>query len=106
MVYNWKGFYNPVLKKLVAIPDSLLNKYVGEYVSENPSIKIIITKKNGELELTARRAERMYATSNNTFFLLSSPMQNGVFTSSKNDGIIDMFEVKQGNNVLIKAIKK
>jgi CubicO group peptidase (beta-lactamase class C family) len=105
-VYNWKGFYNPVLKKLVAVPDTLLNKYAGEYFSENPSLKIIIENKNGELELTARRPERMYATGKNTFFLLSSPSQDVVFTSSKNDGAFDKFEVKQGDDILIKAIKK
>jgi len=104
-IYGWKGFYDPERKKLVEVPDTILDKYVGEYYSDNPSLKITITKKNGELELTARRPERMYATGYNNFFLLSSPSQNCVFSSSDNN-TIDIFEVRQGETVLIKAKKK
>ncbi|MFX8797707.1 hypothetical protein ABTM57_20515, partial [Acinetobacter baumannii] len=58
-VYNWKDFYKPVKKKLVLVPDILLSKYVGDYYSENPKIKITITKNGNQLELTARRPEKM-----------------------------------------------
>ncbi|MBD0295840.1 MAG: beta-lactamase family protein [Flavisolibacter sp.] len=104
--YNWKGFYHPAIKKLVHVSETLLDKYIGEYVSENPQLKIMIIKKDGELELTARQPERMYATSNNTFFLLSSPAQDAVFLSSNNNDLIDTLEVREGTKVLIKAIKK
>lgn len=104
--YNWKGFYNPTVKRLVKVPDALLDKYVGEYISENPPLKITITKKDGELELMAKQPERMYATSDTTFFLLSSPSQSVLFVSSNNNGIMDTLEVEQGASILIKAMKK
>lgn len=106
MVYEWKDFYNPVKKKLVHIPDSLLDRYVGEYYSATPQIKISIIRKGNDLELTARRPEKMYAINNNTFFVASSPNDNCVFSSSNKNDLIDTFEVIQAGNTIIKAIKK
>lgn len=105
-VYNWKDFYKPVKKKLVLVPDILLSKYVGDYYSENPKIKITITKNGNQLELTARRPEKMYATNLDIFFLASSPDEKCVFSASNNDGSIDTFEVIQNGKTIIKAIKK
>lgn len=104
--YEWEDFYKPIVKKLVAVPDTLLDQYVGEYYSENPPMKITITKKQGSLELTARRPEKMFAIGLNTFFLASSPDETCRFTSSKNDGKIDAFEVTQGDKVTVEARKK
>lgn len=104
--YDWKDFYKPIMKKLVFVPDTLLGSYAGEYYSENPELKISIIKTNNTLELTARRPERMYAIGPDTFFIGSSPNDNCVFSSSKNNGIIDTFEVLQGTKVVIKAIKR
>lgn len=104
--YDWTNFYSPIVKKLVAVADTLLDKYVGDYYSESPEIKISIVRKNKGLVLTARRPETMYATATDTFYLASSPNDNCVFSSSNNDGIIDSFEVRQGTQILIKAKKK
>ncbi|MBS1935471.1 MAG: beta-lactamase family protein, partial [Bacteroidetes bacterium] len=71
IVYKWKGIYDPVVKKLVTVPDTLITKYVGDYYSEDPQIKISIIKKSDGLELIARRPEKMFATGFNTFFLAS-----------------------------------
>lgn len=105
-VYQWKDFYNPIIKKLVNVPDTSLDKYVGDYYSENPQMKISIVKKNNSLELTARRAETMFAIGQNTFYLASSPNDDCIFSSSKYDGIIDTFEVMQGTKIVIKATRK
>ena len=104
--YGWKDFYKPIQKKLAFVPDSLLAKYTGDYYSENPQMKIAISKNGKELMLTARRPEKMYATKPDTFFLASSPDDTCVFTSSKNDGYIDTFEVIQNGKTIIKATKK
>lgn len=106
VTYGWKDFYNPVKKKLVTVTDTLLTQYTGEYYSEKPPIKISITRKGNELELTARRPEKMYATGLHTFFLASSPNDNCVFSSSKKDGVIDTIEVIQNGKTIIKASKK
>lgn len=105
-VYDWKDFYKPIKKKLVFVPDSLLAKYTGQYYSENPKIKISIKQNGNHLELTARQTEKMYATKPDTFFLASSPDEDCVFSSSKNDGTIDTFEVIQNGKIIIKATKK
>ncbi|MBL7724165.1 MAG: serine hydrolase [Chitinophagaceae bacterium] len=104
--YSWKDFYRPIKKKLAYIPDTLLTKYTGKYYSENPQMKISITQNGSQLELIARRPEKMYATKLDTFFLASSPDDNCVFSSSKNDGNIDTFEVIQNGKTIIKATKK
>ena len=92
--------------RYASVPDSLLDKYTGVYYSESPQMKITISMKGKELMLTARRPEKMYATKADTFFLASSPNDTCVFTSSKNDGYIDTFEVIQNGKTIIKATKK
>lgn len=104
--YNWKNFYAPIKKKLVKVPDSLLNKYVGDYYSESPNMKISISKKGNQLELTARRPEKMFPTTNDSFFLASAPNDKCVFSSSKKDSNFDTFEVIQNGKAIIRATKK
>ena len=104
-VYDWKGFYNPIRKKIAYVPDSVLDKYRGVYYCENPRLTIAITRKGHELELTARRPEKMYATKIDTFFLASSPNDSCFFSSSKDDGHVDTFEVIQEGKSIIRAVK-
>ncbi|HEY8915936.1 MAG TPA: serine hydrolase domain-containing protein [Chitinophaga sp.] len=105
-VYQWKDFYNPMVMKSIHVPDTLLEKYAGDYFSEDPQIKISIVKKGNSLELTARRPEKMYATGLDTFFLMSSPTDKCIFSSSQSDGVIDLFEVKQEEKVVVRAVKR
>lgn len=104
--YGWKDFYNPVRKKLWPVADADLNKYTGEYVSEDGRMKITIAKTPEGLVLTARRPEKMYAVGKDRFFLASSPSDNCIFSSAKNDGNYDTFEVEQNGKIIIKARKK
>ena len=105
-VYQWKDFYSPLAVKAIQVPDTLLKKYAGDYFSEDPQIKVSIVKKGNSLELTVRRPEIMYATGPDTFFLMSSPTDSCVFSSLQHDGVIDLFEVKQGEKVVIRAVKR
>jgi CubicO group peptidase (beta-lactamase class C family) len=104
VVYHWKDFYKPEVRKLVAIPDTLANQYAGTYQVENPAMNIVIEKEGHGLQLTARRTEKMYFTGNNTFFLMSSPSQFGEFTAS-NGKTIDGLVLKNGANILFTAKK-
>lgn len=106
ITYNWKGIYNPLRKKLVQVPAPILDKYIGEYVSDNPPIKITISKNGADLMLTARRPEKMYPVKENSFFLASSPNDECVFTSSLQDGFFDTLEVIQNGKTIIKAVRK
>jgi CubicO group peptidase (beta-lactamase class C family) len=106
VTYGWKDFYNPTKKKLFTVTNDNLNKYVGEYKSENPPISINITNQNGTLYLTARRPEPMYPISQHTFFIPSSPNDAIIFSSSKNDGVLDKIEIQQQGKVIIRGLKQ
>lgn len=104
VAYNW-GFYAPTVKRLVAVPDSILAMYVGEYISQEPSVTIKILASRHTLELTARRTEQLYPIGSNTFFIISSPNQDCVFLSVGGKGF-DTFEVRENDKVLIRASRK
>jgi CubicO group peptidase (beta-lactamase class C family) len=106
VAYNWKDFYTPVKKKLVTLSSSELLNYEGEYFSDNPPVKITITKKGQQLELNARRPEMMYATGVNSFFIPSSLNDVIRFSSSKNNKEFDVLEIIKDGSVIIKAQKK
>lgn len=40
-VYNWKGYYEPIVKKEIKVADTITQKYSGIYVNENIFINII-----------------------------------------------------------------
>jgi len=104
VAYHWNDFYNPEVRKLVSIPDTLANQYTGTYQVENPAMNIVIEKDGSSLQLTVRRTEKMYFNGNKTFFLLSSPSQFGEFTAS--DGkTIDGLVLKGDGKILFTAKK-
>jgi len=108
IAYNWKGFYNPEVRKLVAVADTLTNKYIGQYQSEQPALTIKIIRKNGGLQLSARdngNFEPIYFTGKDSFFLMSSPNTVAAILSS-DGGKTYSLVVKQGDRVLFTAPKK
>ncbi len=56
-VYGWKNFYKQVVKKVVNIPDSLMNVYEGNYILNRDTINI--SKKGDEVVLAVNRNENM-----------------------------------------------
>lgn len=106
-VYHWPGFYNPEVRKLVALPDSLANQYKGTYLSENPAINVRVIQRGGDLLLTVHAGkdnfEKMYFTAGNRFFLMSSPATVASFQPSA-DGDLQLV-VEQNGNILFKALK-
>ena len=106
-VYNWKGFYTPEIRKLVNVPDTIADKYIGEYYSEKPQLKITIAKKDNTLHLSTRGKdypERMLFVSTNKFYLPSSPSTFAEFKSIPYT-TADTLVVKENNNILFKAVK-
>lgn len=105
--YGWEGFYQPQEFTLAAVPEEVLEKYVGTYESQEPPVKISIRKNGPHLELQARRPERMYALDAITFFLGSSPSDRVVFLPATDaSGSIAALEVRKGEQVLFKAVKQ
>lgn len=97
VTYHWNEFYQPELKRLVRVADTVLDKYTGEYSLENPLLHFSIKKNNGQLYLSsgADEFERMYFTSENSFILLSSKQLVWEFV---NNNVSDTYQliIKQG----------
>ncbi len=102
ITYGWKGLYNPTMKTLVKVPDTLLDKYTGVYYGDTTTSTIKIEKINGHLQLEGENGKDvMYPTSNDTFFLLSAPTTIYVFRSS-DTAAFDILETKEGDNVTVR----
>lgn len=106
VAFHWKDFYNPELRKLVVLPDSLADRYVGQYHSDSPDLTITVRKKNGELELAVHgNFEQLYFVSNTAFFLKSDVHTFAEFLST-DQGRTYGLQVKQGDKLLFTAHKQ
>jgi CubicO group peptidase (beta-lactamase class C family) len=106
-VYNWKGFYESEVRRLVNIPDSVAMQYAGTYISQNPEFKITIKKDGNDLLLTTKgeeNLERMLFVAEDKFYLPTSPYTFAEFITGQ-DGTIETLVVKENGNVIIKAGK-
>ncbi|KQN36154.1 hypothetical protein ASE92_08480 [Pedobacter sp. Leaf41] len=103
IVYNWKGFYGPLVKELVKIDDALIKQVIGNYTSGEA--KFPITLDNGKLMMTGNAPEQLYHVGNHTFFLLSNPNIQVQFSSSNGSENFDVLELKENGKLLIKANK-
>ena len=67
-VYGWKDYYKPVVKKIVPVPDSLLDAYAGNYFLNGDSINI--SRHGSEVLLTVNHVQifPIYFTSPEDFF--------------------------------------
>jgi CubicO group peptidase (beta-lactamase class C family) len=69
IVYNWKDYYKPEIKKVVPVSDGMLNKYIGKYNLEGTNV--IIKKGDNGLLLSAvpDLFWKVYFTSDTDFFI-------------------------------------
>ncbi|HTE29191.1 MAG TPA: serine hydrolase [Chryseolinea sp.] len=69
-VYQWKDFYNPTIKTIIAVPDNVLASYVGEYQIA-PQFSLVITKQGSSLQVEPTGQPRLdlFAEGTNVFFL-------------------------------------
>ncbi|WP_353718343.1 serine hydrolase domain-containing protein [Dyadobacter sp. 676] len=73
-VYNWKGFYKPVVKKLASIPEDVLERYAGEYRFDENS-GVLIRRVGHHLEIKGKADphwETLYPVSGHEFHLFSN----------------------------------
>ncbi len=103
IAYDWKGFYNPPVKKLVNTYPALIKDVLGKY--SNGEANFTITNNNGKLEMIGNSTESLHFVGNHRFFLLSSPNIEVVFSSSDEEKIYDVLELRENGNVLIKALR-
>ncbi len=74
-VYNWKGFYQPIFKKAITLPDSILQKYVGVYTAEEDRFTIITKKEDGYSLFADGAYDKMYFTNETDFFNVTFPTE-------------------------------
>jgi CubicO group peptidase (beta-lactamase class C family) len=103
ITYKWKNFFNPEVRKIVSLPEESMDNFTGDYFSENPAVKISISKQDGQLELQVKKKEKMYFISDKAFFLKSSPAQIAEFVIL--NGRVQAVVVKQGDQVILTAKK-
>ena len=67
-VYEWKDYYKPMVKKLVTVPDPLLDAYAGDYLINGDTITI--SRKGSQSLFTVNRREvyKIYFSSPEEFF--------------------------------------
>ncbi len=80
-VYNWKGFYNPIVKKEAKVPDNVLQKYTGTYLIED-NFANISKGKDGYYYTANGDYNKMYFSSETSFFTLESPVEKEFTTDA------------------------
>jgi CubicO group peptidase (beta-lactamase class C family) len=105
-VYGWEKFFPFVSKKVVAVNDSIINKYVGAYKFDNAGTGPSIIKVNGELYLKDPNAPdkwKIYFTSKTDFFMLEAKWANQQFFTNE-EGRVTGFYI-MGDNYKMKVNK-
>lgn len=74
-VYDWAGFYEPVIKKAITLPDSILQKYAGVYTAPEDRFTIILKKGEAYSLFADGIYDKMYFTSETDFFNVTFPTE-------------------------------
>ncbi|MEO7446189.1 MAG: serine hydrolase domain-containing protein [Ferruginibacter sp.] len=100
-VYDWKGFYNPVYKKVVTLPKDSLQQYTGKYLmaKDTLSIKIagdyLVIQQNGE----PANGYKILFSDDRSFSVAEIP--SAILKLLRNaEGKVDALELKQDGNLL------
>lgn len=99
IVYDWKDFYSPAIKKTISLPDTVMQKYIGEYIWYGKPVSIV--KEQNELWLNAPVKSKLYFTTDHDFYINEKEMDYK-FTADSN-GLINGFV--DTNNTKVEKIK-
>jgi CubicO group peptidase (beta-lactamase class C family) len=102
IVYDWKGFYNPVFKKIVSVPKDSLPQYVGSYKVLNDTLRISLCGEELCLQQNGRPplGFKIIFSTTNSFTVAEVP--DVVFSPARNDaGKITGLILKQGGATLL-----
>jgi CubicO group peptidase (beta-lactamase class C family) len=102
--YNWKDFYKPQKKKVVNVPEDILQRYVGNYSLNE--INILVFKKDNNLFLSLNGGSPMqlFFTSNTDFFVMEIQAKSLKFEKNKTGNNYDIV-LKDGDNN-VRFVKK
>jgi CubicO group peptidase (beta-lactamase class C family) len=102
-VYNWKDFYAPKVKQLVAVNEDILRSYVGNYKLYRNTLNVTLEKDGLMLRLNSNTKYKTYFTSDADFFMLEMTGSEVRFTKDKNEKI-NGFEIND-NGRKMQAVK-
>ena len=96
-VYGWKDFYKPEFKKLVAVPEDVLQHYVGNYKLMNDTLTISFCDKELCIQQNHQPAigYKMIFSDNSSFGIKEVPDANFTVIRDK-DGKVEGLQLKQG----------
>jgi CubicO group peptidase (beta-lactamase class C family) len=102
--YHWKDFYQPEVKQAVRLPDSMKDRYTGNYYCVQLKRKIQIRKAGHNLEMRQELEfnkgdgcfEKVYFSNQNTFFTQTSDL---IWSFPSN--ATDILNIKDGNDLYI-----
>lgn len=97
-VYDWKGFYNPQIKKVIEVNNDILEIYVGKYKAGNTTVSI--KKENNGLALyQGNNKVKLNFTTETDFFILERPGTEFMF-SKDSQKKVDGINQKRGSNII------
>lgn len=98
LVYDWKRFYEPKIKKVVKINNNILETYLGEYKIDDTVLSI---KKadNGIIICQGKEKNKMNFVSDTDFFLIEKPGDEFMFTRNSLNQV-DGINVRNGKDVI------
>ena len=98
-VYDWKGFYKPVFKKLIVVPKDTLQQYVGDYKMDKDTLTIHFCGEELCIRQNSQPGDgfKMKFSNNASFTVIEVP--NAIISILRNkEGKIDALELTQDGN--------
>ena len=95
-VYEWKGFYKPVIKKEITVQDSIYKQYTGIYKFDGVDQTVKVYQQNGKLwfhDSSSPVPWLMHFTSDKDFFFHEIVFNNHVFARDST-GEVDGFIIQ------------
>lgn len=86
-VYNWKDFYTPKIKKVVAVNNEILKSYIGNYNLYRNTFNVTLEKEGLMLRLNSTTKYKIYFTSDTDFFMLEMAGSEVRFIKDKNNKV-------------------
>ena len=74
LVYGWKDFYKPVIKKIKPVADSLFANYTGTYTIYKDTLSLVRQGNTDYLVFAANEKYKIYFTADDEFFSKEMPM--------------------------------
>ena len=102
-VYNWKQFYTPKIKNVVAVNNEILKSYTGDYKLYRNTFNVTLEKEGLMLRLNSTTKYKLNFTSDTDFFMLEMAGSEVRFAKDNNNKIVG-FDI-DNNGEKMQAVK-